>query len=468
LLIPFDYAALAHGASIVSVSVAEGRRKDSTDMVRRIIVMDLLLKNIGLLATPIGNTAKKGASQRDIALVSDAVVGIRDGKISFVGTRGDSSYDSLKQGGKTDTSLSEANEPTSCHTPRILDCGGRLVTPGLVDAHTHLVFGGWRQNELALKLGGASYLDILKAGGGILSTVKHTRAADEKGLIEKGLRLLSEMLRLGVTTCEAKSGYGLNAADELKQLRVIRELNNSQPVDIVPTFMGAHAVPNEYAQNREGYIELLINDILPAVAREKLAEFCDVFCESAVFTVEESRRILLEAARYGFALKAHADEISPIGGAEMAAEVGAVSAEHLIEASDAGIQAMAANNVIAVLLPATSFYLDKPYARARKMIDAGVAVAVATDFNPGSSPSLNMQFAMNLACLKYRLTPAEALTAVTLNGAAAINRAEKCGSVEVGKSADLIIWDAADLEYIFYRYGSNLAHKVIKNGITVL
>jgi len=403
--------------------------------------MDLLLKNIGVLATPTGTAARKAAAQREIVQVHNAMVGVEDGIIKYAGP--------------SDPALS-ANQT--------VDCGGRLVTPGLVDAHTHLVFGGWRQNELALKLEGASYLDILRSGGGILSTVEYTRAASEGELFEKGKAHLSEMLRLGVTTCEAKSGYGLNIADEIKQLRVARELNKAQPVDIASTFMGAHAVPKEYTGNRAGYIDFLIGEMLPVISREGLAEFCDVFCEAAVFTPEESRRILLEALRHGFALKAHADEIEPIGGAEMSARVGAISAEHLICTSDAGISAMADKNVIAVLLPATSFYLDKPYARARHMVDAGVAVAVATDFNPGSSPSLNMQFAMNLACLKYRLTPAEALTAVTLNGAAAIARAKICGSVEVGKQADLVVWAAPDLDYIFYRYGSNLVHTVIKNG----
>jgi len=405
--------------------------------------MDLLLKNIGLLATPTGSVARKGAEQGEISLIPDAMVGIKDGKISHV------------------SSSTGSPLPVSSQT---IDCGGRLVTPGLVDAHTHLVFGGWRQKELALKLAGTPYLDILKSGGGILNTVEHTRAISEEELFTKGLALLAEMQSLGVTTCEAKSGYGLNIEDELKQLRVIRALDKGQPVDIVPTFMGAHAVPKEYEGDREGYIELVIKEMLPAVSKEALAEFCDVFCETAVFTTDESRHILLEAARHGFALKAHADEINPVGGAEMAADVGAVSAEHLIQASDEGIRAMAAKNVIAVLLPATSFYLDKPYARAQRMVDEGVAVAIATDFNPGSSPGLNMQLAMNIACLKYKLTPAETLTAATLNGAAAINRADRCGSVELGKQADLVIWDAADLEYIFYRFGSNLAHRVFKNG----
>ena len=428
--------------------------------------MGLLLTNIGLLASPVGSSALKGCAQGEVLLIRDAVVGVEGGRIVFVGRgREHGANDEPRSGGRIGGS-SPACLGSDELAPGydILDCGGRLVTPGLVDSHTHLVFGGWRHSELAQRLGGASYLDILKSGGGILRTVGHTRAASEDELYDKGLGFLAEMLSLGVTTCEAKSGYGLSVDDELKQLRVIRMLSEGQPIDIVPTFMGAHAVPAEYSGNREGYIELIIDEMLPTVAGGGLAEFCDIFCETAVFTPEESRKILLEAARHGFRLKAHVDEIDPIGGAEMAAEVGAVSAEHLIQASDAGIRAMAEKGVIAVLLPATSFYLDKPYARARDMVDAGVAVAVATDFNPGSSPSLNMQFAMNLACLKYRLTPAEALTAVTLNAAAAINRAESCGSIEVGKQADLVIWEATDLEYIFYRYGSNLTHMVVKNG----
>ena len=409
--------------------------------IERTECMDLLLTNIGLIATPVGSTAQKGSAQGKISLVPNATIGVKDGKIAFVG------------------------EQWSGKATQTIDCGGRLVTPGLVDAHTHLVFGGWRQKELKLKLEGASYIDILKSGGGILSTVEHTRAASETELVEKGKAHLKEMLELGVTTCEAKSGYGLSTEDELKQLRVIRTLSKEQPADIVPTFMGAHAVPKEFKDNRAGYIDLIINEMLPAVAKEQLAEFCDIFCETAVFTPEESRRILSEAKKYGLTPKMHADEIDPIGGAELAAEIKAISAEHLIQASDEGVQKLAKENVIAVLLPATSFYLDKPYARARDMINLNVAVAIATDFNPGSSPSLNIQLAMNLACLKYKMTPAEVLTAVTLNSAAAINRAKTHGSIETGKNADIVIWDAPDLDYIFYRYGSNLTHKVIKNGV---
>lgn len=403
--------------------------------------MDLLLKGIGILATPTGSTARKGAEQREITVIEDAMIGVKDGKIAYAGP--------------ADASLSAAE---------VIDCAGALVTPGLVDAHTHLVFGGWRQKELALKLEGVSYLDILKAGGGILNTVAHTREESEDELYAKGKELLRDMLLHGTTTCECKSGYGLSSEEELKQLRVAKRLNENQPVGLVSTFLGAHAVPTEYKDNREGYIKLLLEEMLPAVAASGLAEFCDIFCETAVFGPEESKKILARAKELGFRLKAHVDEIDPIGGAEMAAEMGCLSAEHLIQASDQGIRDMAERGVMAALLPATSFYLDKPYARARKMIDEGVAVAVATDFNPGSSPNLNLQFPMNLACLKYRLTPAEALCAVTLNGAAAIGRAESVGSLEVGKQADIVVWNAPDLEYVFYRYGSNLVRTVIKNG----
>jgi len=411
--------------------------------------MDLLLTNIGTLATPVGRLAQKGHAQGQISTIENAVIGVKDGKIAYVGSGDDIGSDGVDK------------------TTKVIDCGGKLVTPGLVDSHTHLVFGGWRQKELPLKLAGVPYLDILKSGDGILNTVKQTRSTSESDLFNKGKKLLAEMLQFGTTTCEAKSGYGLSVKEELKQLRVAKTLNKNQPIDIVSTFMGAHAVPNEYADNRSGYIDLIINDMLPAVASEKLAEFCDVFCESTVFTPQESFRILTEAKKHGMTPKMHADEINPIGGAETAAKLGAISAEHLIQASDEGIRALADKNVVAVLLPATSFYLDKPYARARDMINENVAVAVATDFNPGSSPSVNIQLAMNLACLKYKMTPAEVLTAVTLNGAAAINRADSCGSIEVGKQADIVLWNAYDLDYIFYRFGSNLVDMVVKNGKVV-
>jgi len=402
----------------------------------------LLIHNIGLLATPTGHTARRGKEQGEIQFLRNAWVLIEDGLIAAIGT------------GTPDF-------PTDA---KALDAGGNLVTPGLVDAHTHLIFGGWRQNELGLKLHGVTYLEILARGGGILSTVTATRRATETELYEKAAAALDEMLSLGVTTVEAKSGYGLDLPNELKQLRVIRALGENHPMDVVATFMGAHAVPMEYQEGREGYIHLLCQEMIPAVARERLAEFCDVFCEKGVFSAEESRTILACGKRYGLRPKIHADEIEPIGGSELTAEVGAISAEHLIVCRPSGIAAMARAGTVACCLPATSFYLGSTYAPARDMVSAGVPVAIASDFNPGSCPSLNLPFAMNLGCLRYRLTPEEVLTAVTLNGAAAIRRADRIGSVEAGKQGDLVIWDAPDLDYICYRLGSNLAKIVVKKG----
>ena len=404
-------------------------------------MLDLLIKNIGELATAQGNTPKKGMAQGEVQISHQVSIGITDGKISYVGP--------------------EEEAPTAKQT---YDAEGCLVTPGLVDAHTHLVFGGWRQHELPQKLAGATYLEILKGGGGILSTVRNTRAATEEELVEKTKNLLDQMIAHGTTTVEAKSGYGLSTAEELKQLRVVRALQETHPVDLVSTFMGAHAIPEEYKNDRASYVKLVCEEMIPTVAREKLAEFCDIFCETAVFDIEETRKILNCAKEYGFGVKLHGDEIDPIGGGELAGDLGALSAEHLIEASDAGIEAMAKSGTIGVLLPATSMYLDKSFARARKMLDTNMAVAVATDFNPGSSPNFNMQIPMTLACLKYRLSPKEALTAVTLNGACAIRRGDLVGTIEVGKQADIVVWDAPDLNFLFYRYGNNQVKKVIKKG----
>ena len=401
----------------------------------------LIVKNIGMLATPEGRTARRGAEQGRIKILRNAYVLIEDGIIARVGE------DAPEEAGA-----------------KVIDAGGKLVTPGLVDAHTHLVFGGWRQNELGLKLHGATYLDILSMGGGILSTVNATRSASEEELCEKAGAALDEMLSLGVTTVEAKSGYGLDLENELKQLRVIRRLNETHPLDLVPTFLGAHAVPKEYKEDRQAYIRLLCDTVIPTVAKEGLAEFCDVFCETGVFSAAESRDILETGKKWGLVPKIHADEIDPIGGSQLTSEVGAVSAEHLIVCPPEGIAAMAEAGTVACLLPATSFYLGATFAPARAMIETGVPVAMASDFNPGSCPSLNMQFVINLGCLKYRMTPEEVLTAVTLNGAAAISRAGELGSLEPGKKGDLVIWNAPDLDYICYRMGSNLTEAVIKNG----
>lgn len=404
--------------------------------------MGTYITNIGLLATPRGHSARRGAQQGDVTLLRNAWVELCGETIAAVG-----------QG-----------TPAPAEGDRVIDAGGRLVTPGLVDAHTHLIFGGWRQNELGQKLRGVPYLDILAQGGGILSTVRATRAATEEQLAQKAAEALAEMLRMGVTTCEAKSGYGLDPEQEMKQLRVIRRLKETQPVELAATFMGAHALPEEYRGRREAYIRLLCQEMIPRAAREGLAEFCDVFCETGVFTAEESRTILEAGLRHGLRPKVHADEIDAIGGSQLAGEMGAVSAEHLIVCPPEGIRSLARGGTVACCLPATSFYLGADYAPVRDMVNAGVPVAVATDFNPGSCPGSNLQLAMNIACLKYRMSPEEVLTAVTLNAAAAIRRAGRIGSVEPGKQADLLLWDAPDLDYICYRFGSNLVHTVMKKG----
>ena len=408
--------------------------------------MKLLIKNIGMLATAAGTSARCGKDQGEIVKMNNAWIEVEDDKIKAFG---------------------EGAAPAG-DFDEVIDAEGKLVTPGLVDAHTHLVFGGWRQNELGLKLHGAGYLDILAMGGGIHSTVKATREATEDELYAKAAKALDEMISIGVTTVEAKSGYGLDPENEFKQLRAMKRLNEDHVIDLVPTFLGAHAVPSEYKDNREEYIRLLIEEMIPKVAEEGLAEFCDVFCEKGVYTAEESERILKAGQEHGLKSKIHADEIENMGGTELCAELKAVSAEHLIVCKESGIKAMAEGGTVACTLPATSFYLGAVYAPAREMIEAGVPVAVGSDFNPGSCPSLNLQFCMNLACLKYKLTPEEMLTAVTLNAAAAVCRADKIGSIEAGKQADIVTWDAPDLDFLGYRMGSNLAATVIKKGKVVI
>ena len=405
----------------------------------------VLVSNIGMLATPKGNAARCGEEQGKIEILKNAWVLIEDGVIAAVGT----------------------GSPEGADGAEVIDAEGKLVTPGLVDAHTHLIFGGWRQNELGLKLHGATYLEIQNAGGGIQSTTNATRSASKEELRAKAEKALDEMMGFGTTTVEAKSGYGLATEHELKALQVIRDLDDRHPMDLVATFMGAHLVPAEYKNDREAYVRLVCEEMMPAVREQGIAKFCDVFCEADTFTVEESRRILEAGLKYGLRPKIHADEIEAIGGSRLAGEIGAISAEHLIVCPPEGIDALAKGGVIACLLPATSFNLGAVFAPARDMVKAGVPVAMATDFNPGSCPCLNMQFVINLGCLKYKLTPEEVLTAVTLNGAAAIGMADRVGSVETGKQGDLVIWDAPDLDYICYRVGSNLAGTVIKKGAVV-
>jgi imidazolonepropionase len=367
--------------------------------------------------------------------------------------------------------LGEGNAPKDMEGPdtRIIDAAGKTLTPGLIDAHTHLVHGGSREKELPMKLKGVPYLEILKMGGGILSTVRNTRGATKEELKAKAEKSLNEMLLNGTTTVEAKSGYGLDFDTEIKCLEAAAELNASHPVDIVSTYMGAHAVPAEFKGNTQGYIDFMCEKVMPYVKKNGLAEFIDVFCEEGVFSPEESRIIMQKGKEQGFKLKIHADEIIPLQGAELAGAMGAVSADHLLAASEEGIAAMAKAGVTAILLPGTSFYLMLgKYAQARKMMEKGVRVAIATDYNPGTCPTENLQSIMTFACFGMKMTPEEIIKGMTLNAAYGVDRASEIGSLEVGKKADIVIFDAPNLEYIVYHFGINHVNTVIKSGKVVV
>lgn len=387
----------------------------------------------------------RGGEMGQADILQNGAVAVRDGKIYWTGC-GDVP-DHLVDG----------------HTD-FFERKGCTLTPGLVDAHTHLVHAGSRENEFAAKLAGVPYLDILKAGGGILSTVNATREAGEDALYAQAKKSLDIMLAHGVTTVEAKSGYGLNWETERKQMIVARALNESHPADVVSTFMGAHAVPPEYRENPDAYVDMLINEMLPHVADEKLAEFCDVFCEEGVFTLAQTKRMLSAAKARGLGIKLHADEIVPLGGAELAAELGAVSADHLMAASDEGISRMARSGVIANLLPATTLSLGAFYAPARKMIAAGCALALSTDYNPGSCPCENLQLSMQIGSLSMKLTPVEVFNAVTVNGAYALGRGKTAGTLGIGRNADFVVFDAPNIDYVLYHFGINHAKEVYKNG----
>ena len=382
----------------------------------------------------------------ELSVIRDGAVYVRDGHIGDVG--------------ETSTILRE-------HDARGLekhDASGKVVMPGFVDPHTHLVFAGSREFELSMKIEGKSYLDILREGGGILRTVRDTRAASTDELFTQSAARLKAMISHGTTTAEAKSGYGLDKRTELRILETIGRLDEEMPVDLVPTYLGAHAVPPEFSGDPDGYVQFIIDEVLLDLPATGLARFCDVFCEEGAFDVPQSRKVLLAAKAMGLQPKVHADEFGHTGGAELAAEVGAVSADHLARPSDDGIMAMARKGVVGVLLPGTPFAsMTEDYADARRLIDLGVPVALATDMNPNCwNPS--MQFAITLACYHMKMRPDEALVASTINAAAAIGMERSVGSLDIGKKADLLVLDAPNHESIPYRMGANLCELVLKNG----
>ncbi|MDR1555737.1 MAG: imidazolonepropionase [Tannerellaceae bacterium] len=408
---------------------------------------NLLILHAAQLLSCSGFAARKGREMADIGLIEDGAVAISGGIITHTG----SSREVLAQVNENDYVS--------------IDARGKTLLPGFVDSHTHFVFGGYREEEFAWRLRGDSYMSIMERGGGILSTMQATRAAGLDELVESAGARLDELFGMGVTTVEGKSGYGLDRETELKQLRVMEKLNARHPIDIVPTFLGAHALPPEYQGRPEAYLDYLITCVLPVVREEGLAEFCDVFCEKAVFSPAQSERLLRAAATFGLRPKLHADEISPsFGGAELAAKLQAVSADHLLQTSGEGIRRLAASDTIATLLPLTAFSLGEPFARGREMIDAGCAVALASDLNPGSCFSASIPLLFALACIYMKLTPEEAVIALTINGAAAVGRAGSIGSIDVGKKADLILLRFPSYRFLPYHTGMNSVACVIKDG----
>ncbi|MCA0990669.1 imidazolonepropionase [Pseudalkalibacillus hwajinpoensis] len=414
----------------------------------------LLIKNAAQLITMSGYSDRPALKKKmsKIGLIENGAVYIEDGIIVEVG-----SSNEMVAKYKDSVALTEQ-----------IDAAGKVVTPGLIDPHTHLVHAGTRENEYAMRLQGKTYMEIMEAGGGIHATTRATQKASYEELFEQSRKRLNQFLLHGVTTVEAKSGYGLTLEHEIKQLEVAKQLHESHPIDVISTFMGAHAIPISEKRNPETFVSKVISEMIPEVAKRKLATFNDVFCERGVFTPDQSKRILEAGKEYGLIPKIHADEIEPYAGAELAAEVGAISADHLLRASDQGIQDMADAGVMGVLLPGTAFFLMADFAQSRKMIDAGVGVALSTDANPGSSPTLSLPFIMNLGCLKMGMTPEEVVTATTINAAHAIGCADVTGSLEAGKKADITIFDVPNYLTLSYQYGMNHVDTVIKGGVTLV
>jgi len=411
--------------------------------------MSLLIRGASQLATPVGTAARRCADLGTLTVLPHASVLCEGEAIAFIGT--------------------EAEALRRCPEPEtVLDADGGCLLPGFVDPHTHPVWAGSREEEFNRRLRGESYMEIARAGGGINSTVRATRAATPESLLTAALGRLNTFLAHGTTTIEGKSGYGLDLETEVRMLETIRAADAAHPVDLVPTCLAAHEVPPEDREHPERYIARVIGEIHPEIARRGLAEAVDVFCETGVFDLEQTRRLLADAPRLGWRIHLHADELTPLGGAELAVELGALSADHLVYVTDAGIAALAGSDTVAVLLPGTSFFLRSTFAPARRMVEAGCAVALATDCNPGSSPTQSMPMILALACLEMGLTVEEALTAATLNAAAALDRANRFGSLEPGKAADIVVLDAPSYHHLVYRYGVNQVRHVVKNGRVVI
>ncbi|MDR2001955.1 MAG: imidazolonepropionase [Prevotella sp.] len=411
---------------------------------------NIIIKNAAQLVTCSGFSAKKGREMSNLSVIENGTVIVSGGIITYVGK--------------------DANCPPLSDFPNheIIDATGKAVLPGFVDSHTHFIFGGYREEEFSWRMRGDSYMSIMERGGGIHNTMTATRNASFDELKNSGRKRLNSMLAMGVTTVEGKSGYGMDKATELKQLEVMKSLNEEHAVDIVSTFMGAHATPTEYKGRENDFLDYMIEEVMPEVKEKNLAECCDIFCEKNVFDIEQSRRYLTAARDLGFKLKIHADEIVTLGGAELAAELKALSADHLLQASDKGIGDLAESGVVATLLPCTAFSLKEHYARGRYMIDSGCAVALATDLNPGSSFTNSVPLLFALACIYMQLSPEEALTALTINGAAAVGKADKTGSIDLGKQGDLVILEYPSYKFLPYHIGINIVEKVIKKGILLV
>jgi imidazolonepropionase len=411
--------------------------------------VDLFIHSATQLLTLASYGPKRGAAMGELSVIEDGAVAVKDGLIALVGPTAEV---------RGQVTVAEK-----------IDASGKVVMPGFVDPHTHLVFAGDRAGEFEQRVKGATYLEIMAAGGGIMSTVRATRMASVEQLVEESRARLDRMLAHGTTTAEAKTGYGLDIEDELKMLEAIHRLDAEHAVDLVPTFLGAHAVPEEYKGRADEYVDLVVEEILPRVAKNALSLFCDVFCDEGAFTLEQSQRVLEAARTLGFGLKIHADEFRPLGGTRLAVELGATSADHLVCTPDDEIELLAGSDTVAVALPGTPFGLGHhEYTPARRIIDSGGALALATDLNPGTCWCESMQLMVALACRFMRMTPVEAIAASTINAAHAVGLGHRMGSLEIGKKADIIVLDIPDYRHLPYRFGVNLVDRVIKSGKSVV